>query len=317
MNETLEQFGLGHVDFSVVVPVYNSEKSLDELYDRLRSTFEGMGRSFEVIFVNDNSTDGSYDILRSIHAQNNNTIVVDLMKNFGQQNALMCGFHYCQGKYVITLDDDLQNPPEEIPKLYAKMLDGYDAVFGAIESKRHRKYKNLGSYLIRRMTNRIFNTGERIKFSAFRMMKKSIVDEIKSIRTAFPYISGIILSSTDSVANVEIRHDPRKFGRSNYSIKKLVKLSLNLLLNYSSIPLRFVGTLGLTISFLSFLLGCIYIARKFMIGSVPAGWTSLVVLISFYNSITLVIFFIIGEYIARLLREISNYKQYSIREILR
>jgi len=240
-----------------------------------------------------------------------------LMRNFGQHNALMCGFHHCRGELVITLDDDLQNPPEEIPKLYEKIDEGYDAVFGAFHTKHHKAIQNTGSYFIRKLTNRIFNTGDNIRFSSFRILRKSLVDEIKSIRTPFPYISGMVLSLTNSVTNAEVNHAARVYGKSNYNMKKLLNLSFNLLLNYSSLPLRFVGTLGLAVSFLSFLLGLIYIIRKFMIGSVPAGWTSMIVLLSFYNSIILIIFFILGEYIARLLREISNYRQYTIREILK
>ena len=303
--------------FSVVVPVFNSEKSLAELFERLKKVFNTMNKTFEVIFVNDFSKDNSYEVLKNIYEKNQDVIVVDLMKNYGQQNALMCGFNYCNGKYIITIDDDLQNPPEEIPKLYQKVISGYDVVLGTYLLKHHKPYKNIGSYLIRKLNNKIFNTEKEIKFSGFRILKKSITDELKLIRTPFPYISGMILSITSSIANVEINHSPRKYGKSSYNFRKLLSLSFNLLINYSSIPLRFVGTVGLIASLASFFLGGIYILQKLLLGTAPTGWTTIVVLVSFYNSIILIIFFIIGEYISRILKELSNYRQFTIREILK
>jgi len=304
-------------DFSVVVPVYNSEQSLTELFERLKRVFNGMNKTFEVIFVNDHSKDNSYKVLKEIYGKNEDVTVIDLMKNYGQHNALMCGFNHCNGKFIITIDDDLQNPPEEIPKLYQKVINGYDAVFGTYYTKQHKNYKNIGSYMIGKLNNKIFSTENKINFSSFRILKKPIIDEIKLMRTPFPYISGMVLSITNSVANVEVNHSKRKYGKSSYNLRKLLNLSLNLLINYSSIPLRFIGTLGLIISGISFLLGCIYILRKLLLGTPPAGWTTIVVLLSFYNSIILIIFFILGEYISRILRELSNFRQFTIREVLK
>ncbi len=303
--------------FSVVVPVFNSEESLTELFERLKKVFNNMNKTFEIIFVNDYSKDNSYNVLKEIYEKNEDVIVIDLMKNYGQHNALMCGFNHCNGKFIITIDDDLQNPPEEIPKLYQKAINGYDAVLGVYNTKQHHLYKNIGSYMIRKLNNKIFSTENKIKFSSFRILKKSIIDEIKLMRTPFPYISGMVLSITNSVANVEINHSQRKYGKSSYNFRKLLNLSFNLLINYSSIPLRFIGTLGLIVSAVSFLLGSIYILRKLVLGTPPAGWTTIVVLLSFYNSIILIIFFILGEYISRILKELSNSRQFTIREVLK
>jgi glycosyltransferase involved in cell wall biosynthesis len=304
-------------DFSVVIPVFNSEAYLPELFQRIKNVFNNMQKTFEVIFVNDCSKDNSYKVLKEIYENNQNVVFVDFMKNYGQQNALMCGFNYCNGQYIITLDDDLQNPPEEIPRLYEKIKEGYDAVFGSYSQKKHRAYKNLGSFFIRKLNHKIFKTADKIKFSSFRIIKKSIIDEIKLMRTPFPYISGMILSITSSVTNVEITHLQRAHGKSNYNIKKLINLSFNLLINYSSIPLRVVGSIGLIVSIVSFVFGCLYIMKKLFIGTPVPGWTTIVVLISFYNSIILIIFFILGEYISRILREISNFRQFTTREVFK
>jgi len=304
-------------DFSVIVPVYNSAESLVELFERLQQVFQSMHKTYEVIFVNDHSRDNSYQVLREMYEKNEGVIVVDLMRNYGQQNALMCGFHHCSGEYIITIDDDLQNPPEEIPKMYQKIAEGYDVVLGTYYTKQHRAYKNIGSYIVRKLNHKIFNTENKLRFSSFRILKRAVADEIKMMRTPFPYISGMILSVTHSVINVEINHLPRKYGTSSYTFRKLLNVSFNLLINYSSIPLRFVSIVGLIVSLVSFVLGCSYMLRKLVLGTPPAGWTTIVVLLSFYNSIILVIFFILGEYLSRMLKEISNARQFTVREVLK
>ncbi|WP_291316512.1 glycosyltransferase family 2 protein [Desulfuromonas sp.] len=303
--------------FSVVIPVYNSEKSLEELYARLRSVFKGMGNDFEVIFVNDCSHDRSYEILEKIYRENINIKIVDFFKNYGQQNALLCGFGYCEGDYVVTIDDDLQNPPEEIPKLYEKLAEGYDAVFGCYRDKKDKSYKNFGSYLIRKINHNVFNIKDDLKFSSFRVIRKEVVDQIKNTRTIYPYISGMLMSVTSKVANVYIQHEKRKYGESNYTLGKLISLSYNLIINYSSLPLKAISVLGLAVSCLSFLVGMIFVVKKLLLGQAPAGWTSLIVLMSLFNSIILVILFVFGEYLSRILKEVSGHKQFTVKEVLK
>lgn len=302
--------------FSVVVPVFNSSRTLPLLYDQLTTTFEKMKMSFQAIFVNDGSYDDSWEILKHLHSKNSNIIIVNLTKNFGQQNALMCGFNFCIGEYIITIDDDLQNPPEEIIKLFQKMSEGYDGVFGSYKEKKDKFYKNLGSLFIRKVNHRVFHI-EKIKFSSFRILKKHIIDEIKTSKTVFPYISGMILSITRKIANQEVDHHPRLYSRSNYSVGKLITLSFNLLINYSTIPLKFFSYFGLVVSILSFILGSFYLLRKAILGEGLVGWTSLFVFIAFINTMILCLLFIIGEYISRILKEISINKTFTIKEVLR
>ncbi|MCG8320615.1 MAG: glycosyltransferase family 2 protein [Cytophagales bacterium] len=302
--------------FSVVVPVYNSERSLEELYQRLSATFEKMGASFEVIFVNDKSSDTSYAVLRKIHKRYpENTTIIDLLKNYGQHNAIMCGFNYSRGAYVITIDDDLQNPPEEIPALFKKLEEGYDVVFGIPEEKNHKAYKNLGSLMIRKLNRKIFHLKDKMSFSSYRIIRREVVDEAKSIKTPFPYISGMLLTITTSVTNHKVEHLARKYGRSNYNLAKLIHLSFNLLINYSSIPLRIVAVFGFTISIISLIIGLGYIFKQLFIGKAPEGWTTLIVFISFYNALFLVFFSILGEYISRLLKESSKISQFVVRTV--
>ena len=304
-------------DFSVIVPVYNSEKTLVELHERLEAVFSKMGKTYEIIYINDCSRDDSLTVLQELYEKNDHVVVIDLLRNFGQQNALMCGFNYCSGRYVITLDDDLQNPPEEIENLYVKIEEGFDAVFGAPVKKEAGAYKNLGSYFIRKLCHKIFKIQNDLRFSSFRIIRKNIIDEIKDMKTPFPYISGMLLSITTSITNITVQHHPRKAGASGYTLKKLVKLAFNLLINYSSLPLRYAGFAGLAVSFVSFIIGIVIIIRKLVIGGILPGWTSIMVLISFYNALILIIFFFLGEYLSRFLREVTNEKQFSIKRILK
>jgi len=306
-----------HIEYSVVIPVYNSAEFLQELYDRLQSVFKQMNKTFEVIFVNDCSRDNSLNILQEIHSQYNNIIVADLYTNFGQQNALMCGFQYCEGQYIITMDDDLQNPPEEIPVLIEKLKEGFDAVFGEYTDKKDKFYKNWGSVLFRKLNHKIFNIAGNLLFSSFRIIKKEIIDEVKNNKTSYPYISGMLVQVTRNIANVVLKHEKRKYGKSNYTFRKLVQISLNLLVNHSTIPLRFFSYIGMIVSILSFSIGLVFMMNQLLSGEAPPGWTSLIVLVSFYNALILIIFFILGIYISRLLKESANQKQYSVRRVLK
>lgn len=304
-------------EYSIIIPVYNSEDSLLELFYRIDKVFERLKRSFEVIFINDCSRDKSLDKLKQIHLGHSNVIVLDLFTNFGQQNALMCGFQYCKGKYIITMDDDLQTPPEEIPKLIEKIQEGYDAVIGTYTDKHDKFYRNWGSTLFRKLNHKIFKIENNIKFSSFRIIKRVIIDEIKKNKTSYPYVSGLLVQVTRNITNIVLKHEKRKYGRSNYTIRKLVQISLNLLVNHSTIPLNIFSYIGLIVSILSLFLGTVYILNQLFSGQAPPGWTSLVVLISFYNALILIIFFVLGIYISRLLKESSDQKQYSVRKVFK
>ena len=303
--------------FSVVVPVYNSERSLGELYERLEATFAAMGASFEAVFVDDGSRDGSLAVLRSLHARHPGRVrVLSLYRNQGQQAALMCGFRYCTGEVVVTIDDDLQHSPEDIPALYDKLQQGHDAVFASFDKKAHRFLQNLGSRLLRRLVHRIFDPPQGLELSAFRLIRRDVVEHLTAYRTSFPYLSGMILSTTHRVANAPARHDERRYGRSGYTLGKLVKLSFNLLVNYSALPLKAIGWVGMGASLLAFVAGAVFMTRQLIVGEAPAGWTSIAVLISFFSGVLFAMMFVMAEYLSRLFTEVSQRPPHAVREIL-
>jgi glycosyltransferase involved in cell wall biosynthesis len=303
-------------DFSVVVPVYNSERSLEELYRRIEATFAAMGRSFEVVFVDDGSRDGSMEVLRSLHSRHpGQARALSLYRNQGQQTALMCGFQHCDGDFVVTIDDDLQHSPEDIPALYSRLQEGYDAVFGSYP-RRNGFLKNVGSRLVRRLVHRIFDPPQGLEMSAFRLIRRDVVEHVKTYRTSFPYLSGMILSTTHRVANADVHHEGRRYGRSGYTLPKLIKLSFNLLVNYSALPLKAIGWLGMGVSLTAFVAGAVFIIRQMLVGRAPEGWTSLAVLVSFFSGALFAMMFVMAEYLSRLLTEVSNRPPHAVREIL-
>lgn len=303
------------VEYSVVIPVYNSEASLEELCNRISEVFGRLKESYEIILVDDSSADNSWAIMKALREKDNNIKIIRLMRNFGQHNALMCGFHHVSGRYVITMDDDLQNPPEEIPKLIDEIKKGYDLVIGALEVKRDKLGKKIASFLVRYLNTMIFNKPKDLKLSAFKIMTTAVIKEVKALKTPYPYISGMLLSLTTNIGNVTVKHEKRKYGKSTYGLNKLIKLAFNLIINYTSLPLRILTSFGILISIFSFCMGLFLIVQRVLHDSIVPGWTSVVVLLSFFNGILLAILSIMGEYLARIISEVSNKQQFVIREI--
>lgn len=301
-------------EYSVVIPVYNSETSLEELCHRINEVFTGLKESYEIILVDDSSRDNSWNVMKSFRKNNKNIKIIQLMRNFGQHNAIMCGFQHVSGKYVITMDDDLQNPPEEIPKLIDEIKKGCDVVVGALDSKQDTLLKKAGSSFVRYLISRIFKTPKNMRLSSFRIMTKAVAYEISVLRTPYPFISGMLFSVTCNITSVIVKHERRKYGHSNYTFSRLIKLAFNLIINYTSLPLRFLSGIGIVFCILSFIMGLFFIVKKLLVKQVLPGWTTVVVLLSFFNGLLLIILSVIGEYLARIIGEVSNKQQFVVRE---
>ncbi len=301
-------------EYSVVIPAYNCEASLEELCHRIDEVFNRMKKIYEIVVVDDASIDSTWKVMEALREENKKIKIIQLMKNFGQHNALMCGFHNVSGRYIITMDDDLQNPPEEIPKLIDEIQKGYDSVIGALDIKQDKLFKKAGSFLIRYINTKVFNKPKNLRLSSFRIMTRALTDEIRVLKTPYPYISGMLLSLTKNIGNVTVKHEKRRYGRSTHSFRKLIKLAFNLIINYTSLPLRLLTSFGILISIISFGMGLFFIIKKLLNRDIIPGWTSVVVLISFFNGILLTILSIMGEYLARIISEVSNKQQFVIRK---
>ena len=303
------------IDYSVVVPVYNSEHSLAELFERTRAVFAKLGRSFEMIFVEDCGSDQSWQVLRELSEQYpGEVIAVRLARNFGQHNATLCGFHYVHGDFVITIDDDLQVPPEEIPRLIEEQeRSGAELVYGYYAEKHHGLIQNLGSWVIQKTFEVTFKA--KGKGSSFRLISASLIEKVRQHRQRFVFIDGLLFWYTQYVSRTEVSHEPRRIGRSSYSMFKRLHQAADVFFNFTTLPLRWTIYLGFLISTISLGFGVTFFVRAFYY-TTPPGWASLAVTIFFVGGAILMVLGIIGEYISRIFTLNNERPQFYVREVL-
>lgn len=298
---------------SVVIPVYNSESSLEELCCGIETVFEGLGKSYEIVLVDDGSKDGSWRVMQELRKRNPSIIIIQLMRNFGQHNATLCGFWEASGRYIVTMDDDLQHSPSDIPRLLEPLDEGYDAVIASLATKQDTLFKRFASWIMRRLTQAILDVPRGMKLSSFRALTRTVVGHIRNFPTPQPYIVAMLFSLTTNVANVTVSHEKRRYGRSNYTFTKLLQLSFSLLINYSTWPIRALSFVGSVVAIAAFGIGIFFFIQKLTTPNVPVGWTSTVVLLSFFNGLLLVILSLMAEYFLRIINEVSSRKQFTIR----
>lgn len=305
------------VDVSVVVPVYNSDDTLDSLIMRLEAVFSETGRSFEVVFVDDGSMDGSWPTLERMQASRAERVTaVQLMRNFGQHNALMCGFRHCRGAYVITMDDDLQNPPEEIPRLlHAIEAGNLDLVYGVEANKQHEDWRNLGSAVTRYFYRTVFKS--QVSPTSFRVIRRSLVDSVLTYDLNYTYVDGLLAWNTQRVGTVEVAHHARESGRSGYSLSKLLLLAFNLFTNFSLLPLQFVSLCGFLAALAGFAVGGFYVAQYFLANIAVPGFGSIIVAVLVLGGMQLLALGIMGEYLGRLHINVNRKPQYTVRTAFR
>ncbi|MFA6808074.1 MAG: glycosyltransferase, partial [Eubacteriales bacterium] len=200
-------------------------------------------KKHEIILVDDGSTDNSYAKMCTLHSFDSRVKIIRLKKNYGQQNAIMCGLHYALGDFIVIMDDDIQNPPEEIENLFLKIIEGYDLVYGIPDRKYYNFYRFLGSQMRDFLFNIMLNKPKSIKVSSFRIMSRNLAQEIIKDKTSFVYISAITFKKKVKVANISVAHAKREYGGSNYSFVKLIKLFLNIFVNYSPLLSGFADKL--------------------------------------------------------------------------
>jgi glycosyltransferase involved in cell wall biosynthesis len=297
---------------SLVIPVYNSSEFIEETVKVIFRDFTGY--DFEIILVNDGSPDNSWSVIKQIASTHENITSINLSQNYGQHSAVLCGINNAKGDYLVTLDDDLQNPPKEIHKLITKIQEGYDIVFAVFEQKKHASYRRLGSKLIGYFNAKIFNKPKDITLTNFRIFTKEIANQLSEYKTLYPYIPGLLLLQSRSIANVKTEHHSRKDGKSNYSLVKILKLVSRLLINYSSYPLKILTAIGTLITVISFLFGFITLVNAVLYGNSTPGWASIMIMMSFLNGILILMVGMIGIYVSRTLNQISYNKPYVIKE---
>lgn len=306
----------GDPAYSIVVPVYRSAGTIRELCERISRTCDEAGIDFEIVLVNDASPDDVWPVIADLHRQSPDRVrAVELMRNYGQHNALMCGFRHASGQYIITLDDDLQNPPEEIPGLVQALADAnLDLVYGVPERKQHALGRNLGSNVVNWFFRRVFRLP--VTVTSYRVMRRELVDSILTYNLNFTYIDGLLAWNTQRVGQVTVHHDARESGRSGYSLSKLVTLALNLFTNFSLLPLQVATGVGLAASVLGLLAGAYYLLLALTSNIAVPGYASTIVAVLVLGGLQLLALGIIGEYIGRLHLNVNRKPQYTVRQVL-
>lgn len=303
-------------DISVVIPVYNSEKTITPLVEALYGILKDK-YAFEIILVNDGSSDRSFDVLAGLCKKLDGVVAVNLSKNFGEHNAVMAGFNYARGEYVITMDDDMQNPAEEVVKLIEEAKKGYDVVYGKYTVKKHSFLRNIGSDINDLMADRVIRKPRGLRLTSFRMIRSYVVREIIKYRAPYSYMDGLILRSTRSIGTIVVDHQERKVGRSNYTFGKLVGLWLNGLTNFSFSPLRLSSYAGLAILATGALLAITMAVEALLSNSVIPGWLPVAMLALFLSGVQLLSVGILGEYVGRMFLAQNMTPQFVVREVIR
>jgi glycosyltransferase involved in cell wall biosynthesis len=304
------------IKYSVIIPVYNSEKVIELTVSKVRDFFLKEGLDHEIILIDDGSPDNSWKVISRLASTIEEVKAIALIKNYGQHSANMCGFREATGDFVITMDDDLQNPPEEIGKLIDATGGDYDLVIGRFQQKKHAFHRRLGSLLVGWINRQVFEVEDGLVLSNFRIIRRDVIDRVIRQNDFRPYIPGLILKYSTKRKNVLVKHSARMEGSSNYTVRKLVSLVATILFNHSTLPLRYGAGFGFIVAGVSFILGMYYLLAAFINGTDAPGWPTLVVLLSFFNGILIMLLSIIGEYIVRILQEQSNDSSYFVREIV-
>jgi glycosyltransferase involved in cell wall biosynthesis len=298
---------------SVVIPVYNSQDTIHTLVHTLFDVLRLY--NLEVILVNDASKDNSETICERLARENTCVKFISLRKNSGEDNAVICGLNYCTGDFIAIIDDDFQNPPSEIITLLEKAVShNLDIVYARYETKQHSLIRNFYSWVNNLFAVYLLNKPRGLYLSSFKVMKKEIAREIISYKGPFPYIDALVLRCTDNIGSAKVVHESRRLGKSNYNLRKLFSLYLNMFINFSNRPLRFITISGAAISLVS-LCGTIYVLfEKMVIHDVPPGWSFPAIMLLFLIGLTFVVIGVLGEYVGKILMSLNNAPQYVIKK---
>jgi undecaprenyl-phosphate 4-deoxy-4-formamido-L-arabinose transferase len=300
---------------SVVVPVYDAVQTLEELWLQLSRTLVSLGKEFEVIFVDDASRDSSWSVLTALQAREPTRIhAIRLMRNYGQHNALLCGIRAAKNAVVVTLDDDLQNPPEEIPRLLNKIEAGLDVVYGTPVQGQHGLWRNLASRITKLALQSAMGAEVARQVSAFRAFRTPIRNAFASYQGPFVSIDVLLTWGTTRFGSIPVRLDPRRAGQSGYTVRKLIVHALNMMTGFSVLPLQIASMIGFF--FTLFGLGVLaYVIGRFLIqgGGVP-GFPFLASIIAIFSGVQLFSLGVIGEYLSRMHFRLMDRPPYTVRD---
>lgn len=299
---------------SIVVPVYRSAQILPQLVDQIHAEMckEGLVDSFELLLVNDASTDSSWEVIRSLALKYTFIKGISLRRNFGQHNAIMAGLNYVNGDFVILMDDDLQHPPNAIGDMVRALTEGYDVCYTNYLNRQHVIWKKLGSRFNDWVATHLLGKPKGLYLSSFKAIRKEVVEEIVKYDGPYAYIDGLILDVTRFITTIPIEHQARHEGEGNYNLRRSFSLWLKMATSFSVLPLRLASYAGFALAALSLVMIAFIIVLKFLHPEYPRGWTSLIATVLFIGGIQTLCIGMMGEYLGRTYLKLNNKPQFVV-----
>jgi undecaprenyl-phosphate 4-deoxy-4-formamido-L-arabinose transferase len=298
---------------SVLIPVYNAQESLDELVDELQRELQLFETPYEIVLVNDGSRDNSWQAVERLAREQNNVRGINLMRNYGQHNALLCGIRAARYNVVVTMDDDLQHPPSQIGALLAGLERGYDVVYGTPREQQHGVWRDVASYITKLVLRNTMGVESANRVSAFRAFRTELREAFARYQSPFVSIDVLLTWGTTRFGSVTVRHDPRRRGVSNYTFRKLVSHAINMLTGFSVLPLQLASITGFAFTIFGFIILLYVIGRYLIQGESVPGFPFLASTIAIFSGAQLFAIGIIGEYLARMHFRSMDKPAYAVR----
>ena len=301
---------------SVVIPVFNEELVLHEFYPRLKKEAESWGKSYELLFVDDGSTDNSFELICKWKKIDSNIRVIKFTRNFGQQAAVLAGFRESRGNIVVQIDSDLQNPPEEIKRLLGAFTDEVDLVVTIPRKRRDSSLRILGSKVLHSLAQALFGNRFKLNLSSFRAMRRSVIEKIDQCQDRSRYMAVLMSWMAVPTVHVEVDHHLRKMGQTKYGVLPLLRLTWDLITGYSNFPLRLVTYLGLLGAGLGFAIMMFLLYQRLVAGILIEGFVVLSAVFSFFAGVQLLSIGFLGEYLGRVHLKIQNRPEYIVHKVI-
>ncbi|OPY69126.1 MAG: Undecaprenyl-phosphate 4-deoxy-4-formamido-L-arabinose transferase [Syntrophorhabdaceae bacterium PtaU1.Bin034] len=301
------------VDISVLVPVLNEEESLEELNERLTKTLQSMGKTYEIIYINDGSTDRTQQMIEGYREKDRRVKIIEFNRNYGQHMALFAGFERAQGNIMVTIDADLQNPPEEIPRLVEKAEQGYDVVATYRKGRQDSIFRRWPSWVVNKITSRLVGAKLRDYGCMLRAYSRNVIDSINLCQESSSFIPALANTYAKRIVEIEVGHEERKRGVSKYGLFRLLRLNFDLMTGFSLLPIQFIGIFGVIIAVVGLGFAVFLLARRFIIGPESEGLFTLFAILFFFLGIQIFALGIIGEYIGRIFQEVRRRPRFIVK----
>lgn len=304
------------MEISVISPVYGCRESIQELYEKVTATLQKICSSYEIIFVNDNCPQNSWEVISAIAKNDKNVKAIKLSRNFGQHYAITAGIDYCSGNYVVVMDCDLQDKPQEIEKLYKKAIEGYDIVYGRRVERQDSFFKSFSSKLFHKTLEYFTESEHDHTIGNFGIYSKKVINALKNLKEKSRDFLLLVKIVGFKKTAIDVEHDARAYGQSSYTLSKMISLAVDSIVSHSNKPLKLIIQLGLMVSMLSFFVAVGLVVAHFTYGFSVEGWTSLMVSMFFLFGLLFGILGVIGLYIGKIFDQVKNRPLYIVDEII-